>query len=42
MRAEVKFKEPVNLGDAMKYALLVESKYAGRASWEGSFSSKPR
>ena len=33
IRDEVKLEEPVNLGDAMKYARIVEIKYTGKASW---------
>lgn len=41
LRCEVKIKDPVNLGDAMKYAMIIESKYTGKANWEKKFIKRP-
>lgn len=41
LRCEVKIKDPVNLGDAMKYAGIIESKYTGKANWEKKFIKGP-
>lgn len=41
IRCEVKLKDPSNLGEAMKYAIIIEGKYIGKPDWEKKFIKKP-